>query len=145
VSETPLEQLDPLALLLASHDLGTLVTIKRDGRPQVSLVNYHFEPEQGRVRVSVREPLAKTRNLRRDPRVSLSVHSPDGHRYAVAEGTAELTAVAKDEHDQVVEELVEVYRLIRGDHPDWDDYRAAMVRDQRVVLRIAVGRTYGRA
>lgn len=145
MSETPLEELDLLARLLVSHELGTIATIKRDGRPQLSLVNYHFEPERSRIRVSVREPLAKTKNLRRDPRVSLSVQSPDGHRYVVAEGTAELSAVAKDEHDEVVEELIEVYRLIRGDHPDWDDYRRAMVRDERVVLRIAVERTYGRA
>jgi PPOX class probable F420-dependent enzyme len=142
---TPWEGLDPLARLLVSHDLGTLATIKQDGRPQLSLVNYHFEPEHSRIRISVREPLAKTRNLRRDPRVSLSVQSPDGHRYVVAEGTAELSATAKDEHDEVVAELVEVYRLIRGNHPDWDDYRRAMVRDQRVVLRIAVERAYGRA
>jgi PPOX class probable F420-dependent enzyme len=128
-----------------SHNLGTLVTIKRDGRPQVSLVNYVYEPLPGRIRVSVREPLAKTKNMRRDPRVSLSVHSPDGHRYVVVEGTAELSATAKETGDEVVEELIEVYRLIRGDHPDWDDYRRAMVRDQRVVLRVQVERSYGRA
>jgi PPOX class probable F420-dependent enzyme len=140
-----LEELDPLARLLVSHQLGSLVTIKRDGRPQVSLVNYVYEPQAGRIRVSVREPLAKTKNLRRDPRVSLSVHSPDGHRYVVAEGTAQLSAPAQDPRDEVVEELIEVYRAIRGDHPDWDEYRRAMVADQRVVLRIAVERSYGRA
>lgn len=64
---------DPMARLLLSHDLGTLVTIKRDGRPQVSIVNYHYEPAENRIRISVREPLAKTQNLRRDPRASFSV------------------------------------------------------------------------
>lgn len=53
--------------------------------------------------------------------------------------------MAQDLHDPVVEELIEVYRLIRGGHPDWDEYRRAMVEDQRVVLRLSVERMYGRA
>jgi len=61
----------------------------------------------------------------------------------VAEGQAELSAVARDPHDAAVEELAELYRSVQGEHPDWDDFRAAMVRDRRLVLRIKAERAYG--
>jgi hypothetical protein len=63
----------------------------------------------------------------------------------VAEGTAELSPVAADPQDQTVEDLIALYRDIQGEHPDWDDYRRAMVADQRVVLRLLVSRVYGMA
>ena len=63
----------------------------------------------------------------------------------MAEGTAALSPVAAEPHDDTVEELIEVYRAIGGEHPDWDDYRRAMVADRRLVLRIAVERVYGLA
>ena len=63
----------------------------------------------------------------------------------VAEGIAELTAVAADPHDVTVEELAKIYRLVVGEHPDWDDFRAAMVKDRRLVLRLRVSRVYGTA
>jgi PPOX class probable F420-dependent enzyme len=131
-----------LALLVAQHR-GVLVTLKRDGRPQLSNVAYHLDDGTRLVRVSTRDPLAKTRNLRRDPRVSLHVTSPDMRSYVVAEGTAELSAVAADPHDDVVEELVEHYRAINGEHPDWEEFRAAMVAEQRVLVRFTVEHTYG--
>ncbi len=85
-------------------------------------------------------------NLLRDPRASLLVTSSDGWSYAVLEGDAELSPVASAPDDATVEELVELYRTIRGeDHPDWDDYRAAMVRDHRRVLSIHVTKVYGLA
>jgi PPOX class probable F420-dependent enzyme len=91
-----------------------------------------------------RNSLAKTHNLRRDPRASLKVTAPGGAGYAVVEGTAELSPVSADEHDATVEELIEVYRLIGGkEHPDWDDYRRAMVADGRLVLSIHVEKLYG--
>ena len=55
----------------------------------------------------------------------------------------ELSDVAADPHDAAVEELVELYRAMRGEHPDWDEYRAAMVRDRRVVMRLRIERAYG--
>jgi hypothetical protein len=61
----------------------------------------------------------------------------------VVDGRAALSAVAADPHDAAVEELVELYRSIQGEHPDWDDYRAAMVRDRRLVVRIRADRAYG--
>jgi len=129
--------------VLREGSLGVLATIKRDGRPQLSNVNYIFDPDRRLIRVSIVEGRAKTINLRRDPRASLQVSTPDGWAYAVAEATAELAPTAADPHDAAVEELIEVYRAIQGEHPDWDDYRRAMVADRRLVLRLRVERVYG--
>jgi PPOX class probable F420-dependent enzyme len=133
---------DELWGVIAGADLGTLATIKKDGRPQLSDVNYTASP--GRLRFSTRTALAKVHNLRRDPRATFKVTAPGGFGYAVAEGTAELSAVSERPDDPTVEELIEVYRLIAGkDHPDWDDYRRAMVADGRLVVRLHIERLYG--
>jgi PPOX class probable F420-dependent enzyme len=129
--------------LLGQRRLGVVVTLKRDGRPQLSNVNYHYDREADLVRVSVTDNRAKVRNLRRDPRASLHVTSDDGWQWVVAEGTAELSPVAEEPDDDTVEELIRLYRAVQGEHPDWDDYRAAMVRDRRLVLRLPVSRVYG--
>ncbi|MFJ9707875.1 PPOX class F420-dependent oxidoreductase [Streptomyces sp. NPDC101234] len=134
---------DTLLKLLAEGHAGVLVTLKSDGRPQLSNVNHAYYPDERTVRVSITDDRAKTRNLRRDPRASYHVTSPDRWAYAVAEGTAELSPVAQDPYDETVEELVRLYRDVQGEHPDWDDYRAAMVRDRRLVLRLRVERAYG--
>jgi PPOX class probable F420-dependent enzyme len=134
-----------LIKILADRRLGVLATIKRDGRPQLSNVTYHYDTESETFRVSITEPRAKTKNLRRDPRVSLHVSLPDGWSFVVAEGVAELTDFAKDPHDETVEGLVELYRAVAGEHPDWDEYRAAMVTDKRVLLSVHVDRVYGAA
>ena len=128
--------------VIAAGNLGTVATIKKDRRPQLSDVSYHAA---GRlVRFSTRTTLAKVHNLRRDPRVSMKVTAPDGYGYAVAEGKAELSPVAWALDDAVVEELIEIYRTIRGEeHPDWDDYRRAMVADGRLVVRFRVEHLYG--
>ncbi|HEX6500692.1 MAG TPA: PPOX class F420-dependent oxidoreductase [Micromonosporaceae bacterium] len=122
---------------------GVLVTLKRDGRPQLSNVDYVADLDGQTIRVSTTDDRAKVHNLRRDPRASFYVTSPDGSAYAVAEGIAELSPPAGDVADAVVEELVEVYRGVQGEHPDWDDYRRAMVADRRLVVRIRVDRLYG--
>lgn len=135
---------DALLPLLADRSLGVLATIGKDGRPQLSNVNHTWDPARRLIRISVTAGRAKTRNLARDPRASYHVTSEDGWAWTVAEGTAELTPVAADPHDATVEELIEVYRAIRGEeHPDWDDYRRAMVADRRLVVRLAVERAYG--
>jgi PPOX class probable F420-dependent enzyme len=134
---------DRLLALLSGTHRGVLTTIKRDGRPQLSNVGYVFA--DGVIRVSITDGRAKTANLRRDPRVSFHATAPDFGSYVVAEGDAELSEVAKDPDDATVGELVDVYRAIRGEHPDWDEYRAAMVEDRRMVLRIPVSRVYGMA
>jgi PPOX class probable F420-dependent enzyme len=134
---------DSLQDRIGTHGLGVLVTIKRDGRPQLSNVTYVYDAERRRIRVSLTDGRAKTKNLRRDPRASLYVDGPRGRSYVVLEGKAELSPVAADPYDEVVEELVDYYRTASGEHPDWDDYRAAMVRDKRLVFSMTVDHAYG--
>src|SRR5690606_2753095 len=134
---------DKLLAVIAGNSLGVLATIKRDGRPQLSNVTYYFDPRRLTIQVSVTEPRAKTRNLRRDPRASIHVSSDDGWSYAVAEGTVTLTPEAADPYDDTVEGLIQLYRIIAGEHPDWDDYRRAMVEDRRVLLTMPISHVYG--
>lgn len=129
--------------LLNSEHRGVLVTIKRDGGPQLSNVDYTYDPATCVLRFSVTDGRAKTVNLRRDPRASFHVTTANGWSYAVAEGIAELSPVASDPADATVEELIDVFRTIRGEHPDWQEYRSAMVTDRRLVLRLPVQRVYG--
>jgi PPOX class probable F420-dependent enzyme len=93
----------------------------------------------GRVIVSVTEDRAKTKNARRDPRVSLvSFASSFYGPWVQVEGTAEFA----DGPDRI-DALVDYYRTLRGEHDDWDDYRAAMERDRRVLLRFSILRASG--
>lgn len=134
---------DKLLALISGNSLGVLATIKRDGRPQLSNVAYHFDPRGLTIRVSITEPRAKTRNLRRDPRASIHVSSDDGWSYAVAEGNAVLTAPAATPDDDTVEGLIALYRNIAGEHPDWDDFRRAMVDERRVLMTLPISHVYG--
>jgi PPOX class probable F420-dependent enzyme len=120
---------------LRRHHRGVLATVRRDGRPQLSPVTAAVD-DAGRVIISTREPAMKVRNARRDPRVSL-VAFPDAFfgDWVQVEGTAEIV-----ELPEAMELLVDYYRRVSGDHPDWDDYRAAMQRDRRVILRFAIDR-----
>lgn len=135
---------DPRMLeFVAGRHFGVFVTLKRDGRPQLSNVGYAYDRDAGIFRVSVTDTRAKTRNLERDPRVSLHVASDDFWTWVVVEGTAALTPVAADPHDATVDELVTYYRGVSGEHPDWEDYRAAMVRDRRRVVTFSPEHAYG--
>ena len=134
---------DKLLAVISGNSLGVLATIKRDGRPQLSNVSYHFDPRNVAIQVSITEPRAKTRNLRRDPRASIYVRSDDGYAYAVAEGDAILTPPAASLDDDTVEALIALYRNIAGEHPDWEDYRRAMVDDRRVVMTLPISHVYG--
>jgi PPOX class probable F420-dependent enzyme len=122
--------------LKVRHD-GILATIKRDGRPQLSNILY-FLDEDGRIKISVTQTRAKTLNLRRDPRASLHVQGRDRYEYLVAEGAAQLI-----EGDGLVEALRHYYRKVRGEHPDWAEYDAAMLKEQRLLLSVSVERAYG--
>ncbi|ABM15342.1 MULTISPECIES: PPOX class F420-dependent oxidoreductase [Mycolicibacterium] len=134
---------DKLLALIGGNSLGVLATLKRDGRPQLSNVSYHFDARTLTISVSIAEPRAKTRNLRRDPRAAIHVSSDDGWAYAVAEGDAVLSAPAADPGDDTVTGLIELYRNISGEHPDWDDYRRAMVDERRVLMRLPISHVYG--
>jgi len=122
--------------LKVRHD-GILATIKRDGRPQLSNILY-FLDDDGRIKISVTQNRAKTHNLRRDRRASLHVQGRDRYEYLVVEGGADFI-----EGDGLAEALRHYYRKVRGEHPDWAEYDAAMIRDQRLLLSISVDRAYG--
>jgi PPOX class probable F420-dependent enzyme len=126
---------------IGTHGLGVLVTIKRDGRPQLSNITYVFDGD--RVRISLTDGRAKTKNLRRDPRASLYVNGPNGRSYVVLEGKAELSPIAAEPYDAVVEDLVDYYLTASGEHPDWDEYRAVMVQDKRLMFSMTVDHAYG--
>ena len=127
---------------VADHHHGVLTTQKVDGRPQLSNIAYHLG-DDGVVRISVTDGRAKTANLRRDERASLHVSRDDFYAYAVVEGRAELTPVAADPQDATVDELVDYYRAVAGEHDDWDEYRRAMVADGRLIVRLHPERAYG--
>jgi PPOX class probable F420-dependent enzyme len=130
---------------LAANQHSTIVTLKRDGKPQLSNVG-HAVGDDGLVRVSITATRAKYHNLVRTPWAALHVNGPgqDFWSYAVVECSAELSPVAADPHDATVDELVELYRSVAAaEHPDWEDYRRAMVADRRVVLRLTPTYAYG--
>ncbi len=118
------------------------MTLRSDGRPQSSNIAFGVG-DDGIVRISVTDDRAKTRNLRRDPRASLHVNRADFYAYVVLEGDADLSPVAARPDDATVEELIELYRGLQGDHPDWTEYREAMVADRRLVVRLRPSRAYG--
>jgi PPOX class probable F420-dependent enzyme len=95
------------------------------------------------VYVSMTEGRAKTANLRRDPRAAIEVTSADGWAWATAEGAVTLIGPGTDPHGPEVEALVDYYRSAAGEHPDWDEYRAVMVSDRRVLMALTIDRVYG--
>jgi PPOX class probable F420-dependent enzyme len=121
---------------------SVLVTIRRNGRPQLSNVLHHVF-DDGVIRISITADRAKYSNLKREPWAALHVSSDDFFAYAVLEGEAELAPVAEAVDDPTVEELVTLYRALMGEHKDWDAYRQAMVTDRRTVVRFRPDRAYG--
>ncbi|MGO9028812.1 MAG: PPOX class F420-dependent oxidoreductase [Acidimicrobiales bacterium] len=121
---------------------SVLVTIRANGRPQLSNVLHHVSGD-GLVRISITADRAKYKNLSREPWAALHVTRDDFYAYAVLEGDVVLTPVAADPADAVVDELVEYYRSALGEHEDWDAYRRAMVAERRVIVRFTPGRAYG--
>ena len=112
-----------------------MATTRGDGRPQLSPVACGVDAE-GFVVVSTRETAYKTKNLRRDPRVSLCVFDDDFYgEWIQVEGAATVVPMP-----DALDGLVEYYRQVAGEHPDWDDYRNAMEREHRVLVRIAIDR-----
>ncbi len=121
---------------------GVLATQRRDGRPQLSNVAYSVG-DDGVISVSITDSRAKTQNLRRDPRASLHVTRDDFWAYCVLDCDVELLPVVTDPNDATADALVEYYRSANGEHPDWDDYRRAMVADQRLLARLTATHAYG--
>jgi PPOX class probable F420-dependent enzyme len=123
---------EALEYVRANHN-AVLATLKQDGSPQLSPITAGVD-EEGRVIISTRKTAYKVRHVRRDPRAWLCAF-PDGFygRWAQLEGTVEVV-----ELPEAMDGLVSYYRGISGEHPDWDDYRAAMEREQRVLLRVTL-------
>jgi len=127
--------IDRATSFLSSHPRAVLATTRADGRPQLSPVVAAVD-DAGRVLISTRETAIKAKNLARDPRASLCVLN-DGFfgEWIQAEGTAELIHLP-----DAMPILEYYYRKISGEHPDWDDYREAMRRDRRLIVRITIDR-----
>ena len=120
---------------LRAHHRAVLATSRSDGRPQLSPVTCTVDDEN-RVLISTRETALKTRNLRRRPQASLCVFTDNFFgEWVQVEGDVEIIPLP-----DAMDLLVEYYRSISGEHPDWADYRAAMVRDRRVIARITITR-----
>ncbi len=120
---------------IRTNHRGVMATFRKDGRPALSPVTVTVDA-QGRVAISTRQTAMKVKHLRRDPRVSVAVMN-DGFygEWGSVEGTAEIV-----ELPEAMDLLVDYYRAASGEHPDWDDYRAAMQRDQRVIVRFEIER-----
>jgi PPOX class probable F420-dependent enzyme len=113
---------------------AVLCTFRADGRPQMSPVGATVDDE-GRVAISSRETAYKVKNLRRDPRVSVLVTKANSWEWVQVDGTASVLSLP-----DAMEPLIDYYRQAAGEHPDWDDYRAAMERERRLVIRVDIER-----
>jgi PPOX class probable F420-dependent enzyme len=121
---------------------SVLATIRGNGRPQLSNVLHHVF-DDGVIRISITADRAKYRNLSREPWAALHVTREDFFAYAVLEGDVELAPVATRPDDATVDELIEHYRALMGEHENWDAYREAMVAERRAVVRFTPNRAYG--
>ncbi len=120
---------------LSENECGVLATYRRDGRIQMSPVTVGVDAA-GRAIISSRETAYKVRNLRRDPGAVLCVFVDEfTGPWVQVEGSAEVIALP-----EAMDLLVDYYRRLAGEHPDWDDYRRAMEQDQRALIRITIER-----
>jgi len=126
---------DDARTFIRTHHNGVLATIRRDGAPQLSPVTVGVD-DDGSLMISTSETAVKTVNIRRNGRASVCVFE-DAFigQWVQAEGRATVESMPG-----ALESLVRYYRLIAGEHPDWDDYRTAMARDRRVLIRIQIER-----
>ncbi|MFI5776922.1 PPOX class F420-dependent oxidoreductase [Nocardia sp. NPDC051570] len=128
------ERAELLEFLRTRHR-GVLITTRADGRPQLSPVTCGLDPE-GRIVVSTYPARAKVHNARRDPRVSICVLSDDWNGpYVQVDGNAEILDMP-----EALDGLVEYFRGISGEHPDWAEYREAMAQQNKSLLRISIER-----
>lgn len=119
---------------LSHHKNAVLITLRRDGRAQSSDIVYAVDGNT--IKISVTDDRAKTRNLRRDERAVLHFSDPGSWSYLSIDATAEVSPVAQSPDDATSDALVALYRVIAGEHDDWDDYRASMVADGRCVITL---------
>ena len=128
-------ELDAARAFLGDHTRSVLATRRHDGSPQMSPVT-HAVDDQGRVIISSRETAYKVRNLRRDPRASLCVVSDGWYgEWVQVDGTTTIVSLP-----DAMDILVAYYRRLRGEHPDWDEYREAMAREKRCIVQLSIER-----
>ena len=120
---------------IRSNHHAVIATRRADGLPALSPIACDVDGD-GRVVVSTRETAMKVKHIERDPHVALCVLN-DGFfgQWAQVEGTAEIVRLP-----EAMDGLVDYYRRVAGEHPDWDEYRAAMESERRVLLRVTVTR-----
>ncbi len=126
---------DEARAFIQAHHRGVLATVRKDGEPQLSPVTVGVD-DDGSLIISTRETAMKTLNVRRNGRASVCVFLDSFFgAWVQAEGMASIESLP-----EAMEGLVRYYRLVAGEHSDWEDYRGAMVRDKRVLLRIRIER-----
>jgi PPOX class probable F420-dependent enzyme len=133
IATTDRVDLDQLLEFVRPRHKITLMTQRRDGRPQISPVTGGVDAE-GRIVISTYPQRAKATNLRRDPRATVLVHSDEWNgAYVQVDGTAEVLDMPSQEAEDA---LVEYFRCISGEHPDWEEYRQAMRTQGKSLIRI---------
>ena len=126
--------LDEARAFMREHHRGILATLRPDGRPQMSAITVGVD-DQGRAVVSTSEDAYKVRRIRKDTRISICVMSENFWKWIQVDGTATVVSLP-----EAMEPLVDYYRSISGEHPDWDEYRRAMEDQRRVILRVDIER-----
>jgi PPOX class probable F420-dependent enzyme len=132
-----------LESLLASHRQGILATINPDGQPQLSNILYLWDAEQRIARITTTASRVKARNLERDPRCSLHVSGEHFWSYAVAEGEAELSAVAESPGDEATGELLPLHTALVGTPEDEGRFYKMLIDERRLVVRFRFSRLHG--
>lgn len=123
--------LDEARAFIKDNPRCVLATRRKDGSPQLSPVVAALD-DDGRLMISSRETAYKTRNAHRDPRVSLCfINEAFFGGWIQVDGTAEIVSLP-----DAMDLLIDYYKRLSGEHPDWDDYRAAMEREKRLVIRV---------
>ncbi len=127
-------ELDTALAWAAERTDAVLITIRKDGRPQSSDISYALL--DGVFSISVTANRAKTANMRRDPRVVLHLTDRSSWSYLAFDGRVELSPVTTDPQDATSDELVAYFEAVAGKpHDDWDEYRAAMIAEERLIVR----------
>ena len=127
--------IDEARSFLIDNHRAVVATFRSDGRPQMSPVTVTVDAD-GMAVISSRETAIKVKNLRRDRRVSVCVMNDRFYGdWVQLDGSASIVSLP-----EAMEGLIDYYRRAAGEHPDWDDYRAAMERDRRVLIRIEIER-----
>lgn len=127
--------LDKARTFIKENPRALLAALRRDGRPQMSPILAAVD-DDGRLLISSRETAYKTKNIRRDSNVSLIFLNPNFFgEWVQVDGTAEIVSLP-----EAMDILIDYYRRLSGEHPNWDEYRSAMESEKRLVIRVTIER-----